>query len=48
MRKVGGVESVDELGDFGGYRGGGVDSLSGDGQLEGAVALEGPDQALDG
>ena len=48
VRKVGGVESVDELGDFGGYRGGGVDSLSGDGQLEGAVALEGPDQALDG
>lgn len=48
VRKVGGVESVDELGDVGGYRGGGVDSLSGDGQLEGAVALEGPDQALDG
>ena len=48
VRKVGGVESVDQVGDLGGYRGGGVDGLPGDGQLEGAVALEGPDQALDG
>lgn len=47
VRKVVCVQLLDEVGDLGWDRGGGVDGLAGDGQFEGSVASEGSDQAFD-